>query len=59
MTLTPWQRANILAALNYLQEIGRIGQNPKAQALAEGLAEPAAIVDRAGVGAPILISLTV
>jgi hypothetical protein len=39
MTLTPWQRANILAALNYLKDIGRIGQNPKAQALAQGLVE--------------------
>lgn len=39
MTLTPWQRANILAALNYLRDIGRLGQNPQAQALALGLME--------------------
>ena len=39
MTLTPWQRANILAALNYLKDIGRVGQNPQAQALAPGLME--------------------
>lgn len=39
MTLTPWQRASILAALNYLEEIGRIGQSPQAQALATGLLE--------------------
>jgi len=39
MTLTPWQRANILAALNYLKDIGRIGQNPQALALAQGLME--------------------
>ncbi len=39
MTLTPWQRANILAALNYLKDIGRVGQNPQAQVLAQGLME--------------------
>jgi hypothetical protein len=39
MTLTPWQRASILAASNYLKEIGRLGQNPQAQALSEGLLE--------------------
>lgn len=39
MTLTPWQRANILAALNYLKDIGRLGQNPQAQLLAQGLME--------------------
>jgi hypothetical protein len=39
MTLTPWQRANIYAALNYLKDIGRVGQNPQAQGLAEGLME--------------------
>jgi len=39
MSLTPWQRANILAALNYLKDIGRIGQNPQAQRLAQGLME--------------------
>lgn len=39
MTLTPWQRANILAALNYLKDIARLGQNPQAQTLAQGLME--------------------
>jgi hypothetical protein len=39
MTLTPWQRASILAALNYLKDIGRLGQNPQALALAQGLME--------------------
>jgi hypothetical protein len=39
MTLTPWQRANILAALNYLKDLARIGQNPQAQTLAQGLME--------------------
>jgi hypothetical protein len=39
MTLTPWQRANIYAALNYLKDIGRMGQNPQAQGLAQGLME--------------------
>ena len=39
MTLTPWQRANILAALNYLKDIMRVGQNPQAHVLAQGLME--------------------
>ncbi len=39
MTLTPWQRASILAALNYLKDIGRLGQNPQALNLATGLME--------------------
>jgi hypothetical protein len=39
MTLTPWQRASILATLNYLKDIGRLGQNPQALALAQGLME--------------------
>jgi hypothetical protein len=39
MTLTPWQRASILAALNYLKDIGRQGQNPQALILATGLME--------------------
>jgi hypothetical protein len=39
MTLTPWQRANIFAALNYLNDIARVGQNPQAQGLAQGLME--------------------
>jgi hypothetical protein len=39
MTLTPWQRASILAASNYLKEIARVGQNFQAQALSTGLLE--------------------
>ncbi len=39
MTLTPWQRASILAALNYLKDIGRLGQNAQALNLATGLME--------------------
>jgi len=39
MTLTPWQRASILGALNYLKDIARLGQNPQAQLLATGLME--------------------
>ncbi len=39
MSLTPWQRANVLAALSYLKDIGRIGQNPQAALLAQGLME--------------------
>src|SRR5688500_12495145 len=39
MTLTPWQRASILAASNYLKEIARVGQNVQAQALSTGLLE--------------------
>lgn len=39
MTLTPWQRTSILAALNYLKDIGRLGQNPQAQALSNALME--------------------
>ena len=39
MILTPWQRASILAALNYLKDIGRVGQNPQALVLATGLME--------------------
>ena len=39
MTLTPWQRTNIIAALSYLKDIGQIGQNPQPQLLARGLME--------------------
>ena len=39
MTLTPWQRTNIIAALSYLRDIGRLGQNPQPQLLAQGLME--------------------
>jgi hypothetical protein len=38
MTLTPWQRSNILAALNFLKEIART-KDPRAETLAQGLAE--------------------
>ena len=37
--MTPWQRSNILTALNYLKDIGRLGQNAQASALAQGLME--------------------
>jgi hypothetical protein len=39
MNLTPWQRSNILAAANYLKDIGRIGQSTQAHSLAQGLLE--------------------
>src|SRR5712692_8326935 len=39
MTLTPWQRTNILAALNYLKEIARTNKEPRAGTLAQSLAE--------------------
>src|SRR5687768_7484300 len=39
MNLTPWQRSHILAALTYLKDIGRIGQNTQAAVLAQGLVE--------------------
>jgi|HubBroStandDraft_6_1064221.scaffolds.fasta_scaffold873336_2 hypothetical protein len=39
MTLTPWQRTTILGALNYLKEIGRASKEPRAETLAQGLAE--------------------
>jgi hypothetical protein len=39
MVLTPWQRASILAALNHLKDIGRLGHNPQALSLATGLME--------------------
>ena len=39
MPLMPWQRASVLAALNYLKEVGRVGQNSQAQMLATGLWE--------------------
>jgi hypothetical protein len=38
MTLTPWQRANILGALNYLKELAR-STDARAEPLAQGLAE--------------------
>lgn len=39
MSLTPWQRANILSAMSYLKDIGTIGQSPQAAMLAQGLME--------------------
>ena len=39
MQLTPWQRSNILAAVNYLKDMGRIVENPQASKLAQGLME--------------------
>jgi len=39
MNLAPWQRTNILAAMNYLKDIGRIAQNPQINNLAQGLME--------------------
>jgi hypothetical protein len=39
MNLTPWQRSNILAAVNYLKDMGKIVHNPQAVALAQGLME--------------------
>src|ERR1700730_4448417 len=39
MTLTTWQRANILTAMNYLKEIARTGKDQRAGSLAQGLAE--------------------
>jgi hypothetical protein len=39
MVLTPWQRASILGALNYLKDVGRLGENPQAVMLATGLME--------------------
>ena len=38
MTLTPWQRSNILGALNYLKELAR-AKDQRADILAQGLAE--------------------
>jgi hypothetical protein len=39
MTLTTWQRTNILTAMNYLKEIARTGTDQRAGSLAQGLAE--------------------
>ena len=41
MTLTPWQRSNILAALNYFRDAGRTGQGqpPQVTVLVQGLLE--------------------
>ena len=39
MNLTPWQRANIVAVVNYLKHPERIGQNPQSIVLVQGLME--------------------
>ena len=39
MNLTPWQRTNILAALNYLKDPERLVQSPQAIVLVQGLIE--------------------
>lgn len=39
MTLTPWQRTSILAALNYLKDLARFGKDARAELLAQGLHE--------------------
>jgi hypothetical protein len=39
MQLTTWQRANILAVVTYLKDMGRIIENPQATKLAQGLIE--------------------
>jgi hypothetical protein len=39
MTLLPWQRSNILGALNYLKEVVRGGKDPRAEPLVQGLME--------------------
>jgi hypothetical protein len=39
MTLTPWQRANVLDALKYLRDLGRTGPDARADALAHRLME--------------------
>ena len=39
MTLIPWQRSNILGALNYLKDVGRAASDPRAEMLAQGLLE--------------------
>ena len=39
MSLTPWQRTNILGAVTYLKHIGGIAQNTQAMVLADGLLE--------------------
>jgi hypothetical protein len=39
MSLLPWQRSNILGALNYLKEVARGGKDPRAETLVQGLME--------------------
>jgi hypothetical protein len=39
MTLTPWQRANILGALTHLKALARVGEDTKAETLSRGLME--------------------
>jgi hypothetical protein len=37
MTLMPWQRSNVLHALNYLKELARASKDPRAEMLWQGL----------------------
>ena len=39
MTLTPWQRGNILGALNYLRDLAGVGKDARAETLTQGLHE--------------------
>jgi hypothetical protein len=39
MSLTPWQRTNILGAVNYLKNLGHLARDPRAEALTQGLME--------------------
>ena len=39
MSLTPWQRTNILNALNYLKELARTSEDVRGEMLARGLHE--------------------
>lgn len=39
MSLTPWQRTNILGAVNYLMDASRISSDHRAEVLALGLME--------------------
>ena len=39
MTLTPWQRSNILGALNYFKNLARGSNDARAELLAQGLHE--------------------
>ena len=39
MILTPWQRTNILSALNYMKDLARVSKDARAEVLAQGLHE--------------------
>ena len=39
MTLTPWQRTNLLAAFNYLKDLARASKDARSGQLAQGLYE--------------------